>query len=207
MPRQRFETLDLARQQALLSIAAAEFAARGLEGASINRIVRESGVSKGAMYYWFEDKQDLFVHTVRTVLQPMAAAIGKPGPVGSADGFWQAVDGMVRRGWAWLRGDATGLSLLRAAVRAHGAGELDNRWAELVAPAHAAATEIVLLGQAVGAVRDDLPIDLLIAVMLGIGEAADLWFEDRLDELDEDEVHGALEALQDVLKRVASAGS
>ena len=190
----------------IVSTVALEFAAHGYEGASLSRIVREAGTSKGGLYYWFEDKQDLFVHTAGTVLSPLGIAVGKPGPVGSVEGFWSAVLGMFERGWAFLRADQTALSMLRVAVRGRAAGDLNRGWKELTADSMGAATEIVLLGRTVGAVRDDLPSDLLIAMVIGIAEAADLWFEDQIDEMDEEEVQGAIEALQDVLKRVASPG-
>ena len=41
-----------------------EFAEHGLENASTNRIVSNSGISKGSFYQYFEDKLDVFEHVV-----------------------------------------------------------------------------------------------------------------------------------------------
>ena len=56
MARNRFDNLGSEKQEAILRAAGEEFAEKGFAGASINRIIRESGMSKGSVYYYFEDK-------------------------------------------------------------------------------------------------------------------------------------------------------
>lgn len=60
MPRPRFQKLSIEKQQAILEAAAREFSAHGYEGASINKILETAQLSKGAAYYYFDDKADLF---------------------------------------------------------------------------------------------------------------------------------------------------
>lgn len=43
----------------ILQAALAEFAERGFHGASIDDVAARAGVTKGAVYYWFTDKDDL----------------------------------------------------------------------------------------------------------------------------------------------------
>ncbi len=65
MPYPRFDKLPLERRTKLLEAAAKEFARYGFEDASINRILEEAQMSKGAAYYYFEDKVDLFCAVVQ----------------------------------------------------------------------------------------------------------------------------------------------
>src|SRR5260221_3577930 len=60
MPFERFEKLAPAKRERILEAAAQEFAANGFEGASVNRILERAQMSKGAAYYYFADKADLF---------------------------------------------------------------------------------------------------------------------------------------------------
>ncbi len=203
MPRARFDRLPPERRDDLLRAAGDEFAEHGFEHASVARILVAAGASKGGLYYWFEDKADLFVTVAIDQLAPLGSAVGKPGPVGSVERYWSAIASMFARGRRWLADNERELGLLRAVIRAHGSGELSAHWPRLSAPMHEIATEIVLQGQAVGAVREDLPIDLLISLALGIGESADLYFAERVDDLDPEEVAAGVEALHDVLRRVA----
>jgi len=49
----------------LLQAAFESFATHGYQGASIDRIARAAGVTKGAVYYHFKDKEELLFETVR----------------------------------------------------------------------------------------------------------------------------------------------
>ena len=82
-PRPRFETLEPARRSAILDAAAEEFAARGFEAASYNRIIERAGTSKGAMYYYFEDKADLFTTVVAEAAEQ---ALGHAADLGQTTG-------------------------------------------------------------------------------------------------------------------------
>lgn len=46
-------------RERILGVALAEFAARGYSEVSIEEIAEAAGVTKGAVYYWFDDKADL----------------------------------------------------------------------------------------------------------------------------------------------------
>ncbi len=65
MPRPRFDRLDPDKRRRILAVAAEEFAARGVGNASLNRIIDHAGISKGAAYYYFDDKADLFATVIR----------------------------------------------------------------------------------------------------------------------------------------------
>lgn len=68
MPKQTFLNLPEEKRNTIISAAIDEFAEYGLENASTNRIVANSGISKGSFYQYFEDKQDVFTYLL-TVLE------------------------------------------------------------------------------------------------------------------------------------------
>jgi AcrR family transcriptional regulator len=68
MPKQTFFNLPDEKRNTIVNAAIDEFAAYGLENASTNRIVANSGISKGSFYQYFEDKQDIFMYLL-TVLE------------------------------------------------------------------------------------------------------------------------------------------
>lgn len=61
MPKQTFFNLPDEKREVITNAAVDEFAEFGLENASTNRIVANSGISKGSFYQYFEDKQDVFM--------------------------------------------------------------------------------------------------------------------------------------------------
>ena len=64
-------------REKLLQSARAEFIAKGYQGASLRTICKNSGVTTGALYFFFKDKDDLFTSLVApqlTTLKNMMTA-------------------------------------------------------------------------------------------------------------------------------------
>src|SRR5690349_341338 len=114
MPTKRFETLEPERQRHLLDAAAAEFAAHGFEQASFNRILTRAGTSKGAMYYYFEDKADLYATVVRDAVGRFVDYCGAPRPAADADAFWAEVERTSARALRYYRQDPHIAGLVRS---------------------------------------------------------------------------------------------
>jgi AcrR family transcriptional regulator len=69
MPKPTFFNLPEDKRRTIIDAATDEFAAYGLENASTNRIVANSGISKGSFYQYFEDKQDVFMYLLTLLEQ------------------------------------------------------------------------------------------------------------------------------------------
>jgi AcrR family transcriptional regulator len=69
MPKQTFLNLPAEKRETIMNAAVEEFAEYGLENASTNRIVKNSGIAKGSFYQYFEDKQDVFMHMLEVIEQ------------------------------------------------------------------------------------------------------------------------------------------
>ncbi len=50
------------KKEAILKAALEEFATRGYEKASTNKIVEKAGVSKGLLFHYFGNKKGLFIY-------------------------------------------------------------------------------------------------------------------------------------------------
>ncbi|MCB9663599.1 MAG: TetR/AcrR family transcriptional regulator [Alphaproteobacteria bacterium] len=178
MPRPRFDKLDPERRREVLEAAAREFAAHGYHEASLNRVQAELGLSKGGFYYWFDDKEDLFLATLVDRAAPFDALVaGFLTEVADAAAFWARVEELVRTGMAVVGEDPVALGLFQAAMALspQSSPRLAAWWAEGLQ-----ATRAVLeAGQAAGAVRTDLDLDLLASVVFSMGEALDRWLVGR----------------------------
>jgi AcrR family transcriptional regulator len=99
MPKQTFLNLPEEKRNTVINAAIDEFAQYGLENGSTNRIVANSGISKGSFYQYFEDKQDVFMYLL-TVLEreKMEYFKGKHPPSMNMDTFqyfrWMIKEGM-----------------------------------------------------------------------------------------------------------------
>ncbi len=101
MPRPRFLKLDEDRRNKILDAAKSEFAESGFEQASYNRIIERAGLSKGAMYYYFDDKLDLYLTVLEDTFQKM---LGQEAvPEFSGDDFWGVMEGLYVQGIAFAQ--------------------------------------------------------------------------------------------------------
>lgn len=193
MPRSRFSRLDPGQQQAILRAAVDEFAAHGFRDASLNRVIDAAGVSKGSMYYYFDGKADLYAHVTAVELGRLFEELGPfPVPVDDPDGFWSAIEGYYLDLMTALTGSPQLLALIRGWLAASADPALRQAQHELERTLLPWLERAITTGQGIGAVRTDLPSGLLLAVVVGMGQAMDTWLMTRRDGAPLPEVVGAL---------------
>lgn len=64
MPKDTFYNLSNDKQEKVMRAAITEFLARGFENGKIGDIASLAGIAKGSIYQYFEDKKELFLHSV-----------------------------------------------------------------------------------------------------------------------------------------------
>jgi TetR/AcrR family transcriptional regulator, transcriptional repressor for nem operon len=93
---------DLTRQK-LLDVAADEIYHVGFQAASIGEILKKAGVSKGALYHHFPNKQDLGYAVVDEIFA--AGYRSEWGPILSADDPVGALVDLIRQHHSRMQGD------------------------------------------------------------------------------------------------------
>jgi AcrR family transcriptional regulator len=201
MVRPRFAKLPPEQQESILAVALEEFAARGYYEASLNRVIEAAGISKGSMYYYFDGKEDLYVHVTRGAIAQLFARVGVAPDLeaADADSFWSLVADyylqLMRALAAWPQLAA----LLRGWTAASRNPAVQQAQGDLERASLPWIEQALVTGQRVGAVRTDVPASLLIAVALGMGEAMDLWL--MATQPNDDDLPGLSSALVDMIRR------
>jgi AcrR family transcriptional regulator len=203
MPLPRFQKLDPARRRSLLDAAAGEFAAHGYGGASLNRAIERAGLSKGVFYYYFDDKADLFA----TVLERAWEAILPDETVDleslDAASFWPTTERLCgeilerSQDHPWLAGIG---KLFYHPPPTDGLEDLVD---EHFQRAQGWLGRFLARGQQLGVVRDDLPGDLLLAMLFAASEAADHWMVEHWDDVEPETLDVLGRRLFATLRRIA----
>ncbi|WP_374575277.1 TetR/AcrR family transcriptional regulator [Phenylobacterium sp.] len=187
MSRARFENLDAERQQRLFDSAAEEFGERGYDGASLNRILTRSRMSKSSLYYYFNDKADLFTTLVERSIAFLLKDIGGFDPQAlTAETYWSELEALGRRAVAVMNGDAWYIKLGRMFYRVRGESKGGGPTDRVFQAGARWVAKVIARGQELGVVRTDLPLSLLADSVMGLGEAMDRWAVAHWDEMDED---------------------
>ena len=84
-PRRHAAGEDPRKREQILAGAWQEFMAKGFDAATMNGICRAAGVSKGTLYVYFRNKEDLFValveHRRDQITEQLRAALAIPGGI------------------------------------------------------------------------------------------------------------------------------
>lgn len=202
MVRPRFAKLPPQQQQAILRVALNEFAAYGFHDASLNRVIDAAGISKGSMYYYFDGKEDLYAHVARTELARLFVRVGSAPELdsGDADVFWSVLEDYYLRLMRALAASPQLAALLRGWASASRNPAFQAVQGEIEQASLPWIEQALAAGKRAGAVRGDLPSTLLIAVVMGMGDAMDLWL---MSQHPDDETLPGL--ISDLISRIRGA--
>jgi len=151
MPR-RSDSQMQARREEILFAARGVFARHGFEGATVRRLEEETGLSRGAIFHHFADKDALFLAVAQDEAAATADVVAARGVVGVMRDLADA-----DRDWLGVR--------LEVARRLRTDTHFRGRWRELQEPVRRAALDRVERGQAAGTVRDDVSPAVLVSFL------------------------------------------
>ncbi|GAB2624342.1 TetR/AcrR family transcriptional regulator [Streptomyces capparidis] len=157
----------------LLAVAARLFAARGFERTSVQEIVEAAGVTKGAMYHYFDSKDDLLHEIYRRLLNAQTRSLERiaDGPGAAVERLREAAADVVVSTLAHLD-DAVvllhSLHLLAPHTRARVRAERRHY--------HERFRALVEEGQREGTVRPEVSADLATHHFFGAVHHLGTWY-------------------------------
>lgn len=164
------------RRRLLVRAAAAEFAAAGYEHASLNRIIRECGLSKSSFYHVISSKQELFDLVLRDLIDELADTLKVPEPGEFSDGsFWPKTERLFDE---MMRATESGESFVALGRMFYLSGtpdEANRAVGEALRSVQDWVRDVLVVGQESGAVRDDLPVSLQSRLVFAVLRAMDEW--------------------------------
>jgi AcrR family transcriptional regulator len=149
VPRVSQDHLDARRQQ-ILDGARVCFARHGYEGATVRRLEEATGLSRGAIFHHFKDKDSLFLALAQDDARRMADVVARQGLV-------QVMRELLARP---TEGDWLG-ARLEVSRRLRTDPEFRGRWAEHSAALTDATRQRLHRQAEAGKLRDDLPVEVL----------------------------------------------
>jgi AcrR family transcriptional regulator len=153
VPRVSQDHLEARRHQ-ILDGARVCFARYGYEGATVRRLEEATGLSRGAIFHHFRDKESLFLALAEDDALRMADVVAKQGLVQVMRELLATKDGAD-----WLG------SRLELSRRLRTDPEFRERWAERSRNLTLATRARLLRQREAGNLRDDVDVDVLTAYL------------------------------------------
>ncbi len=206
MARTRFSRLPPAKQEAILAAAAHEFAERGYEAASLNRILERAASNKGSFYYYFDDKADLLRTAVERAVTRAMAEVEFPAMAElTAETFWPRVRETALASLPQLETDSWYMRLMRAFYRLRDEPAALEATSAVLEESRGLVVAFVERGRELGVVRTDLPPDLLVEIYMAADQAGDRWMMRHWEGFSEAEKREVLEARLDLVRDMLDA--
>ena len=142
-----------ARRREILSAARTCFARHGYEGATVRRLEQETGLSRGAIFHHFRDKESLFLAVAADDAATMVETVGRDGLVQVMRDLLAGAAAPETAGWLG--------SQLEVSRRLRTDPEFAARWAAHSGAITTATGERLARQRASGVLRDDVPLDVL----------------------------------------------
>lgn len=182
MSHKRFFELEQDKQNLIMRIALEEFSTKPFHQASINQISKKAGLSAGNLYYYFKNKEDLYLTVVDYVINSLKLEFD-----GFSESLLQGSFWVVIKDWLFKK---IILSITDKAI-----GNFFNRLLEYNAlddknPIEKKVNEKVRsefktvfdIGIKKGEIRNDLPIDFLFTLHLNFVITTNQWISSNWDK-------------------------
>jgi AcrR family transcriptional regulator len=176
MPLPRFENLATEQRERIMSAARGEFARHGYEQASLARVAEAAGISKGTLYYYFADRDDLYASVVMQLVQAVARQplLGSFAPKNAAE-YWPALEKLFHAGFELARRHPEEMRALRSfqtSLRRNPRPAFEPVLQQMAANLR----KLVETGRKLKCVRTDISSALLVEMLQQLDEVFDRMF-------------------------------
>ena len=203
MPTKRFENIDPDRRKKILDAARTEFILSGYDGASLNDIIREAEISKGSLYYYFEDKADLYITVLNHVMEKAQQKVGGIAVGEFTDDFWVDIKNFCKSVIEFTLENPDIIRLARGLQSLLLTDSTNESVKEFYEAGKAKTAEILIRGQEIGVVRKDIPLELLTNIVYSVGETMDYWTFDNWETLTQKEIEQIYVIYTEMFRKIA----
>ncbi len=189
--------------QIWLDFAEAHFIQHGYSNASLNRILGDLNVSKGQFYYSYDGKADLYLAVIERALHNLRPQFDTPNMYPDrAEVFWGHAISLAENISSILKQDQSMASLFRTVYHDIHA---QNAVEPLVAEFNAQLEAWLKHGQEIGAVRDDIPLSLLVNMTFSLLRSFDEWFANNGETMSADEHMRLVQSSSDIFVQMLAS--
>jgi len=163
----RQERISNDKRKSLMDSAIKEFAERGFEKASYNKIIERSGLSKGTVYYYFENKESLLKMVLNEITEQFMSISDGLNLPETKEEFWKTDGEYHRRAMNFLlESPFSGLLYLLFSNDQTINSEMSDITEQMLRFRH----RFIERGQSLGVVRSDMSVETISMIIQEIGK-------------------------------------
>ncbi len=185
MPYPRFEKLGEEKKQLIMRTALEEFGKHSFSEASLNHISKTAGLSAGALYYYFENKEDLFSSAIQHAFQRFLSSVGDVRERFRTGDYWGEIERLVLVRLKLTLEEPDSMAILDRLLgmeASEQSAQVERLFKEQI---QEYLRSVFVIGVEQGEIRTDLPEDYLFSVQLQLVFILHQWIARNGDYFDQ----------------------
>jgi len=183
MPTKTFYRLRDEKQDAILRAAVHEFVKYGFTRAKISDIAENAGISKGSVFQYFENKNELFIHCAKWGLEMFMKKLDEQMNIGDMDIFEYFQDNKAKTDLMREEGEIA--SFMQVVMNEPGL--LDESMKGMYDLGNIYTKKLIQNGKEKGTVRNDIDDELLLCYFSAVTERfSQRWFKLYIGDISEE---------------------
>ena len=183
MPFNRFDQVNEEKKTIILETALDAFIENSFKVASINKISKNAGLSAGALYYYFQDKEDLFYTTLDYAQRELWNLFGEIESLFETNGYWEGITELVLKRFEVSISHPRYMKLFQRVLLSKDAIELEGRNKLMEG-----FNDIFEYGYNNGHLRTDLPKEFLFSIHFNMTITINQWLLQDNENLSSEEL-------------------
>jgi AcrR family transcriptional regulator len=193
----RQERISDDKKNLLMNSAIKEFVERGFDKASYNKIIERSGLSKGTVYYYFENKESLLKMVLNEIIEQFTSISNGLDLPETKDDFWKTDSEYHRRAMSFLF-ESPYPSLLY--VLFSNDQKINSEMSEIIDKMLSFRYKLIERGQSLGAVRNDMSVGTISMIIQEVGKALSASMIKNVDKEDKSDMRNEVKKFVEIMR-------
>ena len=200
----RQEKISADKKKLLMDSAIKEFAERGFENASYNKIIERSGLSKGTVYYYFANKESLLRMALNEIMEQFTSISDGLDLPETTEEFWKADSEYRRRVMNFIL-ESPYPSLIY--ILFSNDQRINSEISDIMEKMFCFRNKHIERGQSLGVVRSDMSAETISMIIQEIGKVLSASMIKNIDSCEDksqmrDDVKKFVEMMRDLSVRI-----
>ncbi|MCX6598532.1 MAG: TetR/AcrR family transcriptional regulator [Acidobacteria bacterium] len=180
MATKRFEKLDPEKRDHIIRSAIEVFGEQGLDQTTLQDVATRAGVAKGLLYYYFEDRDDLLATLFEFVQSRLNLVLADLPTYHDVESFWQFVERTVTNTIEGFAPVSWMVPFLERVMESVSQGKVPAGFEPRKQMTEQTMAGVVMDGMRLGALRRDLPPELMRSAIMMLMRACETWLFGRI---------------------------
>ncbi len=200
MPKKTFYNLKGTKREKIVDAAMDEFSTYTFNDASVNRIIKQSGIAVGSFYQYFDDLRDLYYYVLRLAMESKYEYLKTEIDLLHSRDFISTIRALYRGGVKFAFSDKRLFDISNNLIKSN---DLDIIKELTDSDGHTEIVEFVnrLIKEAIdnGKIRNDIDSKLIVSIIMGLNNFIEHMFYVKPEGLNGDDYNMISDKVIDLL--------